>query len=50
MNRAATFLAVGKAPTMEPLFALGAWEDVFPRPSAWRKLESNLFTVSTLWR
>jgi len=33
MNRAATFLAVGEAPAMEPLFALGAWEGAFPRLS-----------------
>jgi hypothetical protein len=29
MNNAATFLALGDAPAMEPLFAFGAWEGVF---------------------
>jgi len=33
MNRAATFFALGEAPAMEPFFALGAWEGVFPRLS-----------------
>ncbi len=50
MNRSATFLALGDAPAMEPLFAFGTREGFSPRPSTYLRLESRLFTVSTPWR
>jgi len=50
MNRAATFLAVGDAPAIAPVFALGARGIFSPCYSVERKLESSLLTVSMLWR